>query len=74
MLIKIELLIIRVIILKPKPSFVWLSKDSNEAAAAPYCYFGLKKEELDPVMLFHIFSFKHLFTKLGLILSASFII
>ena len=73
MLIKIELLIISVIILKPKPSFVWLSKDSNEAARGGHCYFGLKKEELDPVMLFYIFSFTHLFTILGLILSANFI-
>ena len=39
-----------------------------------HCYFGLKKDGHDPVMLFHIFSFTHLFTILGLILSAYFII
>ena len=60
--------------IKAEAKVVWLSKDSNEAARGGHCYFGLKKEELDPVMLFYIFSFTHLFTILGLILSASFII
>ena len=42
MLIKIELLIISVITLKPKPSFVWLSKGSNVAAARPLLFLDLK--------------------------------
>ena len=45
MLIKIELLIISVIILKPKPSLIWLGKGPN-VAAGRHCYFGSEEEGL----------------------------